>query len=271
MKADKKYNVKLELIAPKDAKRLLDTSPRNRKVHAGRVKLYSENIKAGKWGPCSMIIIDEDGQLVDGHHRLQAICTAGMSAWMVVFSGLEKEFIPFIDTGRIRTAGDMLAFIDGLDGVGSLRNKSTICRLVLALRAGDFSKMIGYDDIASFMLDNISTINAAYDYYGTIKPIGGTLATGAAACLILDKYGNTPQVAAFFEKVANGENLVAGMPEYALRNALFANGRRGGGGDRQRRDLFYMLTAWHDRCSGCERKLYRMPKEIESKTLLELV
>lgn len=258
-------NVAIRRITPENAKAYLATSERNRRVNENRVKRYALDMKNGNWSPATLLIFDEDGHMVDAHHRMQAVIAAGVAVDMCVFTGLPKRFIPFIDTGRPRTAGDMLAFIEGLDGVGALQNKSTIVRLVLASGRGCAGAMISHDEIANFMLDNKSAVNEAYVFYNAIKPLGPTLAAGAAAYMIKSAF---PMMSDKFDEfktqIIGGEMLKAGMPTYALRNALFANSKTRSGGQRQKNDIYYILKAWRAFVRGEEIKILRRPKTYEA-------
>lgn len=266
-----KYELKLELIGPEKAKAALARQPRNRKVNQKRVEKYKHDIETDNWSPASMVIFDEDGNLVDGQHRLLAIVAAGKAAWLVVFYGLEKRFIPHIDTGRVRTAGDMLAFLEGADGMTSLANKSTMIRIVCKLHYEDFDRLIGHDEIADELLGNVEKTEKAYDCYRKLKGCGGTLAVGAAVFLILESPNDDMRLAEFVEQVAYGENIHVGMPAYAARNALHQNSIRKDGMGRQKRDVYYFLSAWRDFVNGSDRKLYRAPKEIDQKTLRSIL
>lgn len=266
--SDRKLSVSLRRITPKDAERYLQTSERNRTLNRARVLRYARDMKLGRWSAATMLIIDEDGHMVDGHHRMSAVVEAGVPAEMCVLTGLPKQAVPYIDTGRPRSAGDMLAFVEGLDGVASLRNKSVLARIVLKIRSGNFSTLPGYDDIADFMLSNKETVNEAYSFYSELKPLGGSLGTGAAAFIILDKVGLKNAVfQEFREQVASGEMIKSGMPTYALRNALFANGKTGSGGTRQVDDVYFVLKAWRGFVNGEAIQFLRRQKVVQMSDL----
>lgn len=267
MKPTGNYNVSIQTITPADAAKYLETSKRNRTIHMPRVAQYARDMASGRWSPATMLIIDEDGNMVDAHHRMMAVVNAGVPVQMCVFTGLPKRFIPCIDTGRPRTAGDMLAFIEGLDGVGSLRNKAVIARLVLKIRSGDFTTMISFDDIAEFMLANKLLVEQATRDYSALKPIGATLGAGAAFYLIREAEGNSSVLEEFITQTATGEMLKAGMPTYALRNAIFANSKAGYGSTRQKIDIYFVLKAWEAHVNGKPMQFLRRPKEIGTSDL----
>ncbi len=265
---ESKLSVSLRRITPKEADRYLQTSERNRTINRARVLRYANDMRAGRWSAATMLIIDDQGHMVDGHHRMSAVVEAGVPVEMCVLTGLPKRSVPYIDTGRPRSAGDMLAFVEGLDGVGQLKNKAVLARIVLKVRSGNFGSMPGYDEIADFMLSNRATVDEAYSFYSALKPLGGSLGTGAAAFLIIDKIGVGNAVfSRFSEQVATGEMIKSGMPTFALRNAIFANGKTGRGGTRQVDDVYYVLKAWKCFVEGTATQFLRRPKVVQMSDL----
>lgn len=55
------------------------------------------------------IIFDNNGHLIDGHHRLQAIIQAGVPVEMCVCRGVDSSCFPTIDIGLNRKFGQLLA------------------------------------------------------------------------------------------------------------------------------------------------------------------
>jgi len=180
----KEYVIGIENITPNKASALLENFPRNRKSAPKRVESYCEIMKKGNWAPFSTVIIDENGNTVDGHHRLEAIVKSGVSVDMVVFRGLESKYVPFIDTGRPRSAGDMLAFVENIDGLTSLRNIAALTRAIIYYENKDPQLVVPPDDLANFIVDNKESIKKAYSDYSKIKPIGGNLSHAAAIWVI---------------------------------------------------------------------------------------
>lgn len=245
-KMNTKYNLSIESITPEKAKAFLSTCIRNRNLSKNRVATYADTIKRGKWCSASMIIFDQDGCLIDGSHRLNGVIEANETVEMSVFRGLEKEFVPFIDTGRPRSAGDMLAFVEGTDDLTSLRNLAALIRVVKYYEKKNFSCIIPYDEISAMLLENKELAKISYQNYSQIRSIGGTIAVGSAFFLIR-KHNPVMNdvIEEFFKQVKLGENLQSGMPTYALRNTLFNTGRgKGAGCVRQLRDLCSVLRAW---------------------------
>ena len=241
-----KYSIAIETITPEKAKALLEQFPRNRKSSFVRVESYADIMKRGNWAPFSVIIIDEDGNTVDGHHRLEAVVKSGVNAELVVFRGLEKKFIPFIDTGRPRSAGDMLAFVEELDGISSYRDVAALARAVMYYDMRYNAKVIPPDSLAEFIIENKDAVKKALSDYRRIKPIGGYLSHGAALYVVRRENPTKGDlIEVFINQISLGENICSGMPAYAARNAIFTlHGRRGRGSVIWSESFYTILRAW---------------------------
>ena len=260
---NKNINVSFRTITPSDAKKYLATSERNRAINIRRVERYARDMVNGCWSPATLLIFDDDGHMVDAHHRMEAVVKANVPVQMCVLTGLPKRYVPAIDTGRPRTAGDMLAFVDGLEGVGGLRNKAAIARLILAMERCDTAFTPSYNEIADKMLEEIDLINKAYTAYGSIKTLGATVGVAAGVYRIYKANGyECKKFDEFWNQVASGEMLQSGMPAFALRNAIFTNGRTKCGGGRQWADVYFVLRAWSAYVANEQIRVMRRPKDI---------
>jgi hypothetical protein len=105
------------LITPDMAKQwLAKPHPSQRPLNTARVADLVDLIKRGKVSAQSFpqpIIIDSDGALMDGQHRLTAIVSAGIPASMVILMGASPEGYRNIDAGMGRKPGERL-LIPGL-------------------------------------------------------------------------------------------------------------------------------------------------------------
>lgn len=101
----------IKTITPELAEQMLSTSKGNpRWRSAGKivddraVDAIYRDIISGKWNPGNAsIAFDEDGHLVDGHHRLKAISKAGIPVDSVVVYGVTEEGQKHIDENKKRT------------------------------------------------------------------------------------------------------------------------------------------------------------------------
>lgn len=106
----------VETITPELAADLLSRNMQNRPISQQRVRKYMAAMLAGKW-LCNgeAIKISIDGKLLDGQHRLTSIIQANRAIKMMVVRGLNNDVIPTLDTGKVRTAGDVLAITGGVN------------------------------------------------------------------------------------------------------------------------------------------------------------
>lgn len=98
------------VVSPAIARTWIDsTSSKNRSLSAQRVRAYAELMKSGRWlMNGESIIIDDNGNLIDGQHRLHAVIRSGASVKMVVVRGVDPGTFKTIDVGKKRCPGDVL-------------------------------------------------------------------------------------------------------------------------------------------------------------------
>lgn len=119
-------NFVTENITPAKAQQYLQTSIGNRPISKSYVKSYADTMKKGKWllnGVC--IVFDQNGHLIDGHHRLLAVIEAGIPVRFDVSRGAPEGAFTTFDNGRHRTVGQLLA-------MQNVKNYNLVGSIVLA-------------------------------------------------------------------------------------------------------------------------------------------
>jgi len=103
-----------EKITPDMAQEYLKFNTENyRSLSKDRVISYASDMKNGRWQfNGESIKFSENGQLIDGQHRLQAIIRAGVPVDMLVIRGV-KDDVDIYDIGAQRSQSG-----DGLRRVG---------------------------------------------------------------------------------------------------------------------------------------------------------
>lgn len=100
-------------ITPEVAKNYLRYNTKNRNLSLNNRGFLSNQMKKGAWMENGeSIIFDINGELKDGQHRLEAIIVSGKSYWFPVIRGVKSSSMSTIDTGKNRTAADVL-FLNG--------------------------------------------------------------------------------------------------------------------------------------------------------------
>lgn len=127
MQARQKIAAKVETITPKIAVELLNRNPHNRNLRQGRVKELAEEIKNGTFAlNGETVIIDWNGDICNGQHRLHGVVLANRSIETVVVRGVDPDTKSTIDTGSPRSLADVLT----MSGENNGRNKASMCAAI---------------------------------------------------------------------------------------------------------------------------------------------
>jgi hypothetical protein len=96
-------------ITPQLAQEYLRTQKLNRKLSSRMVMKYARDMAADDWQfTGEPIIFDAEGRLVDGQHRLSAICQADVTVPLFVVRGVDPKAFHNMDTGKTRSLRDVL-------------------------------------------------------------------------------------------------------------------------------------------------------------------
>lgn len=120
----------LEIITPSIASQLLLNNKTNRHVAKSLISYYANQIEDDKWSVNGEpIIIGSTGALMNGQHRCLAVIKANKSIVSMIVRGVDESTFDTIDTGKNRTAADVL----GIAGFNELDSRilSTTTRLIL--------------------------------------------------------------------------------------------------------------------------------------------
>lgn len=116
-----KRKVKIMMVTPDVAQRWLnDSNFHNRPLRNNLVERYAAAMKRGEWkltaepiafcGPYNDECNEQQGvTLINGQHRLWAVCESGVSVEMTVWWGCEPDEFTVIDQNAVRTLGDVLS------------------------------------------------------------------------------------------------------------------------------------------------------------------
>lgn len=114
------------LMTPERALHLLSKNISNRKVSSLLVDRYARDMTLGDWQQNgSSIVVNGDGTLLDGQHRLLACVKSGSSFTTVLTSGVPAEAMVTLDTGRPRKLSDVLT----MRGERSAKTLAAVLRL----------------------------------------------------------------------------------------------------------------------------------------------
>lgn len=100
----------VETITPEIAKEYLKRNFNNRPLREKDISFYSNQIKSGLWRLTGQgISFDKSNKLIDGQHRLNAIIRANKAVEMLVVRDVSSDTFDVYDTGKNRSAGDVLS------------------------------------------------------------------------------------------------------------------------------------------------------------------
>lgn len=176
----------VQTITPAIAAKMLEGNANNRALSEGRVRGLADAMTAGEWRVAQPIILDYNGRLVDGQHRLQAVIRSGVPTKFLVVTGVEPETFSVVDQGKNRTAVDLHHIMGGINSaIHTAVAMSMICG-VRANRGGhvgtmEKSKSPGRMAVAKYAIDHDKTIRQFVSIFNRVSyatsPIIGAFCT----------------------------------------------------------------------------------------------
>ena len=123
--------IEKQKISPTIAEAMLKLNiDNNRPISISVVNQYTIDMIAQKWiATADTIKFDVQGRLIDGQHRLHAIVKSGMTVDIWVATEIEETAVRYIDTGRKRSANDLL-HMQGIAG-GYAMEVSSVSRKII--------------------------------------------------------------------------------------------------------------------------------------------
>ncbi|WP_019933896.1 hypothetical protein [Oceanimonas smirnovii] len=113
-------NIEKLIITPSMAEGLLKKNTANRPCSMDRAKALSDAMIRGEWQfNGDTIRVADDGTLLDGQHRLNAVIISKIPLPAILITGLPRDSFKTIDGGKSRTTGDRLA-------VNGVKNYNTV-------------------------------------------------------------------------------------------------------------------------------------------------
>lgn len=205
------------LMTPRKAAQLLKKNKSNRRLRPGLVDDYARAMSAGRWMLNSVpIIVDDDGTLYDGQHRLHACIKADVDFWTAISYGISTEALDTIDMGKPRNAANVLEM------AGIAKNHVLIAAVAkLALRYGGIrsptpgeikaevlAKLDDYDSMAECVIG--SRVSRVVSLYAS---------SACGFCLMMLRHISKDALAAdsFMRCLISGEDLNRTSPIFTIR------------------------------------------------------
>jgi len=124
-----KTNLTAEIVnvTPEIAENYLRFNNKNRDSSQSNFKFIVNEMLSGRFlENGESIIFDKYGILKDGQHRLKAIAQTGKSYNLCVVRGVEPDVMATLDTGKNRSAGDVLS-------LNGFQNANKMAALIIAI------------------------------------------------------------------------------------------------------------------------------------------
>lgn len=247
-----KVTTTTETITPALAEQWLEKNKQNRPLRDHHVVSLAKEMKEGRWMlNGEAIVFDENGDLLDGQHRLWAAFDHGQTFQSVIVRGVDPASFGTIDSGMKRSAGDVLAKA----GVQYGTLVGAAIRLVHFYATGRrdhtiVQRMSNAETLE--LLDQYPRIKVAVELVGpsaALKAIISQTAMTAAVYFMLEDDAEATRE--FVEVIASGEGLKRGDARLTLRNLLI-NAK--GLGRRMHHRIQFALTikAWNAWRTGRE-------------------
>ena len=177
-------------MSPALAEELLATSLGNRRINRQRVNAWAEDMQAGKWMVNGEpIIIDDQGHLREGHHRLRAVIRANTVVNMYVVTGVKEEDATIYDAGKPRSFID-ISKMSGKNGLMTAGQIMAVVRYHFEVQKN--VKTISFPTAEAFVERNYDRLETLYH----ISQVGGRMFTRKA-----------PVEYAIFSALVNGESV----------------------------------------------------------------
>ena len=258
--------VKLETITPKKAEMMWENNGQNRNLSDRHVERYKRDMTNGRWGNNGETIkLSIAGEILDGQHRIKAVMESGVTVEMWVARGVEEDDACTIDSGRSRTAANVLQ-IKGQGCASLLSSSMNVVAYMLTtgkMKSGK-AKMFNNSEV----LEASSMLPGLYDKCKYIKAKHSPLIATALFCGLSYLFGKNDKVKAilYLDYLA-GDDPIEGDYNYSglkiLRKKLIQY--RANRYKKVPREIIaaLMIKAWNSFYNGTDVRALRHQLEYE--------
>lgn len=208
-------------VTPGLAKELLKRNTHNRKLRERAIGDYARDMKALRW-PLNgeALKIAENGDVLDGQHRLHAVIAADVAVDMFIVVGLDPAAQETMDSGRKRTTGDALALREEANAVVL----AAVLRRVWAWQQGDY-RFKGRQtpttaECTALLAEHPELRRSAEIAARTRAAFPRIPQSVLGTAHFLFNAINPAETAWFFQRIADGAELPLGHPILALRTRV---------------------------------------------------
>lgn len=224
--SDATVKASVRLITPDQARRLLaNPAVKNRAISKAHMMWIAEQIASGTFYMTGEpIILDKEGKLLDGQHRLEACVYVREPIRVVVVRGIDKRAFRYMGVTKSRTIRDVLE-IAGYGGYSASMSSALgwlyLCNDTSMLntpRATGFTA-----DIALDLLEQNPGLDKCVAKRHTNPWMDLKMRSGVAVIWYLYQRTHRKKINAFFERVTKTAKLRKADPANVLRNYYAAD------------------------------------------------
>ena len=246
---------RVQTITPARAAELLEANTTNRPLSRPVVRSFAEAMRRGEWLVTHQgIAFDVNGVLVDGQHRLAAIIEADRPVELTVFTEVGEGTFDVLDTGKRRTAADVLA----IEGEKNSTMLAAMVRTVWLYHNRAESNWSGGAAAVSNhqIVQTLEDNPKLREFLGVGEQIatatGMIKSAAGAGSYLIEQANKRADLRPWYEGIIDGAGLRKGDPRLQFRRVMFNMARRQSGQPLHRRDTrehlaLYLkaFNAWH--------------------------
>ncbi|WP_424636244.1 hypothetical protein [Embleya sp. AB8] len=266
-------------VTPEMARSILARDFDNRPIDTSVVIMIAEEITRGDWQVTHQgLAFDGDlatGRLMDGQHRLRAIVKSGVTVPILVFENAPPESFSVLDTGKRRSAGDVLFLKGHKDATllaAAVRHAHLFANIPDSSWVGASSRLTNNQ-----VLDILATDEKAFKEAVAIgrllhQSIGIIPTAGATGYYLTVREARTVDPKPWVHGLLTGADLSIGDPRLALIKVL-AVLRRGSSVRRRtdnRAQLGLYIKAWNAWALGREARALRFQEKEKMPSPVKL-
>lgn len=217
---------KIETFTVDKAKLALTRNKSNRPLNQDNVTFICSEMKQKKWMfTGESIIFGKNGDLMNGQHRLEAIIITGIEQDFLTVRGVNNDAFKCIDTGKMRSAGDVLSIMNVINP----HSFASIARFIISFNRGGYEKAAGKmsnrklkitnHEIADFVTKRLTSMTESREY-GFVPENSLVAGNLLSALHYIFKQINYDAACDFCKKLADGKELEKNDPVFVLRAEL---------------------------------------------------
>jgi len=260
-----KVKIALVDITPEVAESLLSKNSNNRTLSPSNVKFLTNEILNGNWQfDGQPIRIDYNGNLLDGQHRLNSIIKSGEIIKCFVIFGLRPETFKVMDTGKIRTASDVLS----IEKISNSSYVATSLKLLDAIKAGIYSghkrRTLSNTEVLEYYENNMGISNSV-NYVKSVSRNFKSIVSVSILSTLHYLFSEISESDAneFIGKLCSGSGLNENSPILVLRNKLI----KANSSDKNKltkKDIIgNIILGWNKYREGEEIKMLSLKKDFD--------